>query len=628
MGRGTVKWFSADKGFGFITPDDGGKDLFVHHPGIVGEGYISLIEGSRVTFDVEQGDKGPTAVNVRLTAIQVPAGVVDSPPPVERPTLRLPDEPLKAMTVSDRQESEEHHTIRQKIVSEDRRESQATQPGARKRIRIFWWARRRPESPEVEKPNCQRVNCARSGMTPFDLYCQGETGNAHFMPLAASGAGRLTIASLAVGAVALAGGAGMLSATIPSPIPLYGAAGVIGLLLLGLPLRYFSSSRSVAVIGWLTALVVVVVWREQVFSTSTERWIVAGVAAALLLAFVVTTTFYNDALAPDDDEPEVASDPESDEDEETALLLGAAVGLAVFVLVLKLVAVPVSSDLTQILLIMAGGLFILAFLVAAQTGFVVGIKEATYSREFRQPARRPVPQVKLPEDPRAPSGGPYLAHLGYELRLFAGRVYRVVLNAVQAILNAAWWLWHVALISGAWVLHAIIVSACRVAEVVKATVECLWERIVIWTEVVYWATRYWAQSGFATVAALVGGATLAVVVCDWFHAYLDGGSLYLGPLALLVGAIAVMLLVGIWWTLTRWPASKVASSALRNGEVAVAMLFLVGLSAGWVDDLAGLLVGASPIRPGLLTIAGTAIIVAVILWQSTARPPDSDQTVT
>ena len=291
------------------------------------------------------------------------------------------------MTVSDRQESEEHHTIRQKIVSEDRRESQATQPGARKRIRIFWWARRRPESPEVEKPNCQRVNCARSGMTPFDLYCQGETGNAHFMPLAASGAGRLTIASLAVGAVALAGGAGMLSATIPSPIPLYGAAGVIGLLLLGLPLRYFSSSRSVAVIGWLTALVVVVVWREQVFSTSTERWIVAGVAAALLLAFVVTTTFYNDALAPDDDEPEVASDPESDEDEETALLLGAAVGLAVFVLVLKLVAVPVSSDLTQILLIMAGGLFILAFLVAAQTGFVVGIKEATYSREFRQPAR-------------------------------------------------------------------------------------------------------------------------------------------------------------------------------------------------------------------------------------------------
>ncbi len=615
MGAGTVKWFSDDKGFGFITPDGGGKDLFVHHTGIIGEGYLSLTEGSRVTFDIEQGEKAPKAVNVRVTAVQVPAGAVDPPSLVERPTLFLPGHVLKALPTPDRQESEKHQETREKVVSDDRRESQV-QPDARKRIRIYWWARRRPESAQVEKPHCQRLNCARAGITPFDLYCQGESGNAHFMPLAVSGAGRLMIASLTIGAVALAGGAGLLSATIPSPIPLYVAAGVMGLLLLGLPLRYFPSSQSIAAFGWAAALVVAVVWREQVFSVSTEGWIVVGVAAALLLAYVASTTFYNDALAPDDDDPEVASDPDSDEDEETALLLGAAVGLTVFVFVLKLVAVPVSSDLTEILLIVAGGLFILALLVAAQEGFVVGIKEAAYSREFRQPVRRAAPQVKLPEDPRAPSGGAYLAHLVYELRLFAVRVNRVVLHAVKAILNAAWWLWHVALISGAWVLHAIIVSAHRVAEVLKATVECLWERIVIWAEVVFWAARYWAQSGFATVASLVGGAILAVVICDWFHAYLDGGSLYLGPLALLVGAIAVILLVGVWWTLTRWAASKVASSALRNGEVAVAMLFLVGLGAGWVDDLAGLLVGASPIRPGLLTIAGTAILVAVILWQS------------
>jgi CspA family cold shock protein len=65
MATGTVKWFSDEKGFGFVTPDEAGKDLFVHHTGIVGDGYRSLREGARVEFDAEPGDKGPRAVNVR-----------------------------------------------------------------------------------------------------------------------------------------------------------------------------------------------------------------------------------------------------------------------------------------------------------------------------------------------------------------------------------------------------------------------------------------------------------------------------------------------------------------------------------------------------------------------------------
>ncbi len=64
MAQGTVKWFNGEKGFGFITPDDGAKDLFVHSSEIQGSGYRSLDENQRVQFEVEQGTKGPQAVGV------------------------------------------------------------------------------------------------------------------------------------------------------------------------------------------------------------------------------------------------------------------------------------------------------------------------------------------------------------------------------------------------------------------------------------------------------------------------------------------------------------------------------------------------------------------------------------
>ena len=64
MAKGTVKWFNNSKGYGFITPEDGSKDVFVHHNAIQGEGYKSLDEGQSVEFEVQQGQKGPEAVNV------------------------------------------------------------------------------------------------------------------------------------------------------------------------------------------------------------------------------------------------------------------------------------------------------------------------------------------------------------------------------------------------------------------------------------------------------------------------------------------------------------------------------------------------------------------------------------
>ena len=64
MANGTVKWFNDTKGYGFITPDEGTKDLFVHHSNIAGDGFKSLTEGAKVEYESREGQKGPEAINV------------------------------------------------------------------------------------------------------------------------------------------------------------------------------------------------------------------------------------------------------------------------------------------------------------------------------------------------------------------------------------------------------------------------------------------------------------------------------------------------------------------------------------------------------------------------------------
>jgi CspA family cold shock protein len=81
--QGTVKWFDGEKGYGFISPDDGGEDLFVHHTGIAGSGFKSLDEGDKVSYEVAQGRKGMQAQNV--SKVSTESGF-------DRRTLRVPVE--------------------------------------------------------------------------------------------------------------------------------------------------------------------------------------------------------------------------------------------------------------------------------------------------------------------------------------------------------------------------------------------------------------------------------------------------------------------------------------------------------------------------------------------------------
>ena len=68
MATGTVKWFNEAKGYGFIAPEDGSKDVFVHHSNIVGDGFRTLAEGAKVEYEVRQGQKGPEATDVRAAS--------------------------------------------------------------------------------------------------------------------------------------------------------------------------------------------------------------------------------------------------------------------------------------------------------------------------------------------------------------------------------------------------------------------------------------------------------------------------------------------------------------------------------------------------------------------------------
>jgi cold shock CspA family protein len=625
MGEGTIRTFSEETGFGHIAPDTGGLDVFFPGSEVEGERRL-LIPGASVLYNLDPGGHGMRAINVRLATADLAATPPTHPRRRRYRTAEADNGAGSVLTddgsTGSAQQAEDHATATPRVVPPHRRAGSMPKRPTPANTRVFWWARRLPEAPRIDKPHCQRVNCARAAKEPFDLYCHGRTGNAHFMPLAARGASRATITALGVGAIVLAAAAGVAGAAIASPIPIYCAAAALGLCTLALPLRYFSTSRIVAVSAWLGLLLLLACWREGIFDSTAERWIIAGMAGTLLTAFVATAGIYNDALT------ESIETIEGEEIREAVPLFGSAIGLGALVVVLKLTDVPVSAQLIDALASVALAMLALSISWATLVGFTIGVKEATYTKPFVQPVHGEARRLKGRNDPREPGeGAPYSAHLSYQLMLFAIRVSRVLLQAAQAVVNGVWWVWHVTIVSGAWMLHASIVIAHRMMEVLLDTVAALLGHVWFSGKVIFAAARYWLRSSVATALLLVGAVVLSVIACDWFQSYLTGGSLARGPLSLCLGTVTAAVLVLVWWVTTAWPAADVRNSAVRTSELAGATLFLTGLGAGWVADLASWVFGAGPIRPGLLTIIGTVILVTTMLWLGALKPapePDSE----
>lgn len=463
--------------------------------------------------------------------------------------------------------------------------------------RTFSFARRQPEAPSSPHRECRYAGCSRTGTTPFDLYCRTEGPEvAHFMPFGimsraqtAAGAG---VVCLVIGALVL------LSAAAPSRVPLYVLAGMAGALLLVLPLRPFSASQPLAVGGWAVVFTIVVVWRDGSFAKHAEQLIIFGAAAVLLVALISTVAFENDGARV------------ADRDAQRPLAALLATGAALIALRL-LVGVSaesgaVGAPVRQGLMTVAIGAFLLSLLLGLVFAIGHGVANAEVDIPFERPDRRPPPKFGRPPGPSPMSGGT-LVQLAHAVWVLSVRVAALVVAGLEQVAAAGVWAldlfeltarraWHMVHVFFAWLRRVAI-------ETVKELVADIRGAVVLISS----AARHWVLTAVVATGVLIATSIVAVVASVWFQSYLLGGAVWKGPVGLILGAMAASGLVVVWWALTRWPWRHVRDAAQhtsQNGGPSV----LIGLIAiGWLDGIVGLL-GVGPLRPGLMTITGTAVM--------------------
>ena len=447
---------------------------------------------------------------------------------------------------------------------------------------------------------------------PFDLYCRvrsGEAGNSHFLPLGDALGLRIAVACAA--GVTL-GGVAMWSAAVPSRVPLLVGAGLSGIVLLALPLRFFSTSRVLAVGGWTIVFGVAAVWREGILSPYAERLIVAGAAGGMLLALVATAAA-DETVNSHDGSRRVL-----------ALLLGSAVAVALYLLVLSSDPGVVSSEVSGILVDALLGLVGASLGLVALTGLRRGVHFAHYDPPVVLPKRLESPSVSRPSEPtgRPDALRSLPERLADAMSVVGARIAKTAADGCEALLKGAWWLLNLAIVAAVLARHVLGVWLTRARMALVLALSHALRELYFAAVAVGWAIRDWATTSILGIATLLAAAIMAIVACGWFEDYLVGGSLLYGPLGLVLAGFASAELVLLWWALTKWPLRQVGESAQHTSERAGPTAFLGLLLIGWIDGLAGVL-GAGPIRPGLLTITGTvvlAIITYVYLGRRRAAP--------
>ncbi len=479
-------------------------------------------------------------------------------------------------------------------------------PAVGSRVGAIWWARAVPEVPTSFTSTCARDGCDSEVEHPFDVYCAGP--QPHFLLLADRP--RLQVAAV-YSARALFAALALLAASSASSIPLYVAAGIAGGALLYVALRAFPTSSLVGPLGWLLCFALATTVHERWISHAVEDNLLTAaavvLAGSLMAAMLLRTTS--------------ADTPTDLARRGMALALSLALALSSVTLAFELGLGDVEGSVRAWLLVGAIVSVGSAAGAAVLVGLLRSVTRVDYNRPFLPPRRFEPPQLSRPSDPTRldRSGRDALARLARAVLIASMRLANGVIDIANVVFRISWGAANAGVRGLAWLFHLLRLWIIRVALVLVAA---LTDALVTFTKAARdtgLTGRRWAESTLATLALLVLGAVAAVVACDVFASYLDGGPLLEGIATLVLAGTTCVALVAVWWPLTKRPAREIAESAKRTLEAAGASLFITLVVLGWVDGIVGML-GYGPIRPGWLTIGGTTILAgAVVISLATER---------
>lgn len=446
-----------------------------------------------------------------------------------------------------------------------------------------------PEQP-VPRERCAAVACKddRDRHGSFDVYCTGS--ESHLLALG----DRPRLQTLVVyGFRGVFGALALAAATWNSTIPLQVVSALIGLLLLGLPLRRFPIARTTGVVCWSGLVTLLAVAHDTSAGRSIDHGLIAG-GSAVLLAGVVAF---------------VATGGGGRLNDLAERSIGAALGAAVACAMLALVFGTIGGlgRIGHVLLLFALVAATAAGGGAAVAGFIRGARRVSYSFS------RPDPWTPRPI--KGPRPRDLVRRRGFA-QSFLFLSQRVAMRLTTHSVRIANFLVGIVFR----VLNIVRREVKRIASFFSYTARLLASAAREWLQtLVRSATATsnvairWGYSRALPILLLAGAAVAANEASSHFVAYLDRGSVADGALSVLLSAVAVCALVTAWLPLTDQSVKTFVQGVQRLAENGGPPLFITLLALGWAEGILGL-VGIGPMRPGWLTIAGTVILLGSLAY--------------